>query len=241
MKRRLLSLMLSVLLALALFAPAASAEALYAVVKTPKKDGSVNLRSAAGVTKSIVGWAKNGDELQILYRGNTWHKVRILKNGKVGWMYYSYIRINENASADESSGVRPGNLGVNGTVGRVVTKYQNSKVNLRRGPSTEYGVAATLRRGDRFEILDERGNWFQVRLARNGQEGYVSKTYASEGLPAYTTGRVNLRKGGSTEYEILTTLSSGQSLTVLWIGNSWSRVEAGGYTGYISNNYYRIR
>jgi len=234
MKRLVSALILSALM-LVITAGGAMADALYGVITTPSRDGSVNLRAKAGVTQSIVGWGKNGDEVEILYRGNTWHRVRLIKNGRVGWVYGRYLKIGS-TSASTTTGAQ-----VSGTVGQIMTKYPSSTVNLRSGPSSDYSVLGEYGRGTRLEILDSSANWYKVQIAGSSREGWMSKNYISLGLSARTTGRVNLRRGSGTGYAVIKTLPNGQSLTVTWVGDTWSKVQADGYTGYISNKYYSFR
>ena len=234
--KRIAALTLTLLLMLTLFIPSAMADALYGVIKTPTRDGSVNLRAKAGVSQAIIGWAKNGDEVEVLHRGNTWHRVRLIKNGKTGWIYGRYLRITDSMEPSSTSGVK-----VTGTVAQVMTKYPSSLVNLRYGAGTQYAVVGVCGRGTRMEILDETENWYQVQIAGSGREGWISKNYVSRGLAARTTGRVNLRYGAGTGYQVIRTLKNGQDVTVTWVGESWSRVEVNGESGYISNSYYSFR
>ena len=234
--KRLTAMMVLVMLVCAMFASAALADPQYGVIKTPTRDGSVNLRAKAGVTQAIVGWAKNGDEVEVVYEGNTWHKVRLIKDGKTGWVYGRYLKMTDSVSAGSMTGVQ-----VSGSVAQVMTKYPNSTVNLRYGPGTKYAVVGEFGRGTRMEILDESGNWYKVQIAGSGVEGWMSKNYVSLGLEARTTGRVNLRRGAGTGYTVIRTLKNGQDVTVTWVGEKWSKVEAGGESGYISNSYYSFR
>lgn len=227
--------MLIAVLMIAISMQAALADALYGVISTPMRDGSVNLRARAGVTQSVIGWAKNGDEVEILYRGNTWHRVRLLKNDRVGWVYGRYLKIGTN-TASSVTGVN-----VRGTVAQIMTKYVSSTVNLRRGAGTGYSVIGEYGRGTRMEILDESGNWYKVQIAGSSREGWMSKNYISLGLEAKTTGRVNLRRGGGTGYAVIRTLDKGQNVTVTWVGENWSKVQVDGSTGYISNKYYSFQ
>lgn len=230
------ALILAMTLILSLFAAPAMADALYGVIKTPTRDGSVNLRARAGVSQAVIGWARNGDEVEVLYEGNTWHRVRLIKNGKTGWIYGRYLRLTDSPAPSSSAGVR-----VTGTVAQVMTKYPSSLVNLRSGAGTQHPVLGVCARGTRMEILDESGNWYEVQVAGSGQQGWISKTYVSRGLPARTTGNVNLRYGAGTGYKVIKTLKNGQDVTVTWVGEDWSRVETADGTGYISNSYYSFR
>lgn len=228
--------LLTAVLLLAVSAPAAMADALYGVIRTPSWDGSVNLRAKAGVSQAIVGWAKNGDEVEILYQGNTWHRVRLVKNGKTGWVYGRYLKVTGSTSESASTGVQ-----VSGTVAQVMTKYPNSKVNLRAGAGSEYTAIGRCGRGTRLQIVEQSGNWYKVAVAGSDMDGWMSKNYVSLGLSARTTGRVNLRTGAGTGYAVIRTLANGQDVTVTWVGSNWSKVEVGGESGYISNRYYAFR
>lgn len=234
--KRITAITLTLILLMTLFVPSALADALYGVIKTPTRDGAVNLRARAGVTQAIIGWAKNGDEVEVVQKGNTWHRVRLIKNGKTGWIYGRYLKFTESSAPSSTSGVH-----LTGTVAQVMTKYPASKVNLRYGAGTQYAVVGVYGRGTRMEILDESGNWYQVQVAGSGQKGWISKNYVSLGLPAYTTGRVNLRYGAGTGYRVIRTLKNRQNVTITWVGDSWSRVNVDGETGYISNSYYSFR
>lgn len=235
MKRKL-SFLLVLCLLLTAIPSIASADVLYGSIKTPAADGSVNIRSEAGVTKPIIGWAKNGAAVEILYRGNSWHKVMVVSSGKVGWVYGRYVKIN--SSTASSGGVSSDSSSVSGNVASVMTKYPSSTVNIRAGAGTGYAVLAEVRRGTRMSVLGSSDNWYQVYVPSKGVTGYISKNYTSLGLAAKTTGNVNFRTGAGTGYSRIGTIGKGSSVTVLNRGESWSQVSYGGKMGYISNKYY---
>ncbi len=206
------------------------------VIKTPSSDGSVNIRSQAGVSHSIVGWAKNGTAVEILYYGNTWHKIRVTSTGKTGWVYAKYVKTGSSGSSGSSD-----SAAVSGAVASVTTKYAGSTVNLRAGAGTGYAVVGGVGRGTRLSILGSQNNWYQVYVPSKGVTAWISKTYVSLGLAAKTTGDVNLRAGAGTDYSRITVIKKGQKLTVLSVGSGWSQVSYNGQTGYISNKYWAYR
>ena len=234
--KRILIALLAVML-LAAMTASALADTVYGVITTPLKNGSANLRARAGVSQAVVGWAQNGDEVEVLHVGNTWHKVKLLKNGRIGWVYGRYLTIRQTAQQPES----PTGAQVSGVVGQIMTKYPSSTVNLRWGAGTQYAVIGKYGRGTRVEILDEDANWYKVHIAGTDAEGWMSKNYISRGLEARTTGRVNLRRGPGTGYTVIRTLNNGQNVTVTWVGDGWSKVQIGEESGYISNKYYSFR
>jgi len=231
--------LLCIIFSLALLVPAwipASAQARYGVISTPQLNGAVNLRARAGAAQSIIGWAANGDEVELLYQGRTWHRVRLLKNGRVGWVYGRYLRLSD---ADYASGEAGAHL--SGSVAQIVTRYPLSLVNLREGPGISYPAAGKYGRGTRLEILEECGGWYRIAVAGTDEEGWMSSSYVRAGLAGITTGRVNLRRGAGTGCAVIRTLENHTPVTVIWVGEEWSRVEADGIGGYISNSYYSFR
>gem|GEM_PF-1811030 len=60
-----------------------------------------------------------------------------------------------------------------------MTQILWSSVNLREGPGINYKVIGNVKKGTSLAILEEKGNWFHVRL-ENGSEAWVSKLATSE-------------------------------------------------------------
>lgn len=54
--------------------------------------------------------------------------------------------------------------------------------NFREGAGTSMKILRVLRRGARLEILEERNDWFRVRLD-DGQEGWVAASVTSATAP----------------------------------------------------------
>ena len=57
-------------------------------------------------------------------------------------------------------------------------------VNLRAGPSTDYGVIGQAHRGDVGEELGRNGEWVRLRLERNGTEGWMFGRYVAREPPS---------------------------------------------------------
>ncbi len=70
--------------------PSFAQAATTATVKTPAKDGSLNVRSGPGIKYAVAGWVKNGYEIQVLADG-AWSKIKVIKTGKVGYIRNIYI------------------------------------------------------------------------------------------------------------------------------------------------------
>lgn len=169
----------------------------YAYCDTPTKDGSAYVRKVAGEGQPIVGAAKYGDKLIVLSRGNTWHKVRVVRTGVEGYMYGKYIRFAEyvndyeytGGNTDEGWGTTgnggwgiAGNyvpdasvkdadevLNVNATV-----RSSDGYANLRWGPGMEYNVMGQLYNGTAVWALEKNGTWIRC-VTKDGKIGYISK------------------------------------------------------------------
>ncbi len=236
MKRKL-SLLIVLCLVLSAFASFALADTVTGYIKTPAYDGSVNIRSQGSAKYPIIGWAKNGAQVEILYQGNYWHKVRLFSSGKVGWVYAKYVQIT--SYSPDPAPYTP--VPVDGGTATVATRYPNSTVNLRTGPGTDYAVVGAVGRGTSLSILASQGNWCQVYVPARGITAWISRNYLSMGMNAVATGDVNLRTGPSKDYPRITVIKKGQAVTVLSQGSGWSQVSFGNYTGYISNKYWAYR
>ena len=51
----------------------------------------LNLRAGAGTQFKILGAIETGDEMQVLTRGESWTRVRSVKDGKTGWIPAGYL------------------------------------------------------------------------------------------------------------------------------------------------------
>ncbi len=63
---------------------------------------SLNIRSGASTSYSIVTTAYKGEIVEILESSNGWHKVK-LSNGKIGWASASYISTSTNSGGESSN------------------------------------------------------------------------------------------------------------------------------------------
>lgn len=215
-------LVLVVLMALLL-----PALAMAATVKTEYADGSLVVRSGPGTKYTPASWVKNGQEISVLEQGTTWSKIKVASSGKTGYIKTKYI-------AGESS--EPGDDLFPYELGTVTTKYAASRVNLRKGAGTGYGVKERLGRGTRLFIKGEQGNWYKVTTV-TGTEGWISKNYVAEGIAAEATANVNLRKGAGTGYSVIKVVPKGTDCRALEVDGDWTKVKVGSNTGWLFSRY----
>lgn len=207
---------------------AASSASKNGVVKTPTVDGTVYLRRGPGMNYSTVAVAVNGDPLTILGTKGNWSQVKLDRRGKVGYMYSQYVC--------KTLALK----GVSGDVGRVDTRFQGSRVNLRKGAGSSCRVMTSIPKGEKLQILGRKGDWYKVRVIKGGLVGYMSRSYVEKGIPGLTTGNVHMRAGAGTQYKSQRVLPIGTPIQVLRVSKYWSKVQVDGKIGYVSNAYYRV-
>lgn len=127
---------------------------------------SLNVRSSASMTASIVGSINNGTSVTILAKEGDWYKVKVTINGNevTGYVYATYISTsgdNSSDSSDSSNGQT-----VNETVW---TLYG---VNVRKGPGTSYASLGGLAKGSAVVRTSVRSDgWSQVKYGT--ATGYI--------------------------------------------------------------------
>ncbi|WP_343346773.1 C40 family peptidase [Terrisporobacter petrolearius] len=122
------------------------------------------------------------------------------------------------------------------------TRTITGRVNFRTGPSKEYDSMGKIEKGKTVTYLGSNGSWRKIKY--NSKTGYVHKDYISNGTSASssekyvnTSAGLNVRKGPSTSYAKIATLTNGTKVKVITTSGEWSKISSGSITGYVSNQY----
>lgn len=119
-------------------------------------------------------------------------------------------------------------------------------VNVRKGGAKTYTVIAVAHKGDVLQYDGTQQNgWYHVLI--NGVAGYISNNYSKVNGTGFTAkitcnaNGVRIRKGGSTDTAILTTVRKG---TVMYWDNTkqngWYHVKYGTTVGYMHPDYVSL-
>lgn len=129
--------------------------------------------------------------------------------------------------------------------GVMATEYATVKgggLNLRQTASLEAKVLGQYPTGTWIEIVEKGDEWSKVKV--DGKDGFMMSKFlatAASGSTMYVrtnTGiGLNLRKGPSTDSEIITSFPIDTKVQVLKKGNGWYQVQVGDQTGYMSSKY----
>ena len=191
---------------------------------------TLNMRSEANTTSSILAKLPNGTKVQVIGQDTKtkWYKINY--NGKTGYVSNSYIKINGDWNSSSSS--------ITGT------RKTTDNLNFRTGPGTNYSIIATIPNGTVVDYYSESNGWAKIRY--NGKDGYVSASYLTTNTSSttntvkkITTANVNMRTGASTSHSIIKTVASNTVVEVISSSGSWDKVKVGGDTGYINNSYLK--
>ncbi len=120
------------------------------------------------------------------------------------------------------------------------TRTITARVNFRTGPGTNYSSMEKIEKGETVTYLSTSGSWKKIKY--NSKTGYVHEDYISSSSSTSTryvntSVGLNLRKGPSTSYSIITKLADKTEVKVHSTSNGWSKVTVGGNTGYVSSTY----
>lgn len=131
-----------------------------------------------------------------------------------------------------------------GTSGQPIPRFvslKSSKVNVRRGPSSEHQVAWVYsRQGLPVEIIAEFEHWRRIRDS-DGEEGWVYHSLLSGRRtvtvsPWKADGTVLMRQQPSDDSRPVAQIQSGVLASVQECSGEWCRLEVSGYSGWLHQN-----
>ena len=141
--RNLLTLLLTLVLAIGSIPLSASAAGTVMYGIGFVKGTSLRLRSSASTTASTLDTAVRGECVVIIAKEGEWYRVNY--NLQEGYMHSDYLTVNSKENAELGYG-----------------KITGGGVNLRTGPGTSYSVAAVSGNGDRCYIIGINDGWYKV-------------------------------------------------------------------------------
>jgi len=119
--------------------------------------GSVNVRSGASTSGSVVETLTVDTQVTLLGMTGEWYYVSTA-SGKMGYIRYDYIMLTG------SSLIAQG-------------KVSASAVNFRTGPATSYATVGQLSQDTQLGIYGMVGGWYKIKAMSTGQDGFISKDY----------------------------------------------------------------
>ena len=186
--------------------------------------GSLNVRSSAGLSGSVVSKLPSGSAVTLIYKTNGWWYVEYA-SGQYGYVSAAYICY------------------VYGTYAMAVSDAVGG-LNVRSGPDTSYGIVGTLAPSQMVLVLSQSGGWHEV-LCNGTLTGYVSGKYLSSTMawpvPACTKINQYFVSGSHLGIDVDSTVQdqTGDSVVAVQTGTvvyaGW--LNGYGYVVYINSVY----
>lgn len=191
---------------------------------TVKCSSSVNLRSEANTSSSILAELKNGTAVTVVSTANGWCKVTC--SGKTGYIKQDYVSTTGSASNNTSA-----------STGTAAVVKCSSTVNFRSAASTSSTILGELKNGTAVTVLSTSNGWSKVSYA--GKTGYISADYlvtASSGTaisPSNTAASVSI---SAKRQSVLNYAAQFLGVPYVYGGSTPSGFDCSGFTSYVFKN-----
>lgn len=191
---------------------------------TVKCSSSVNLRSEANTSSSILAELKNGTAVTVVSTANGWCKVTC--SGKTGYIKQDYVSTTGSASNNTSA-----------STGTAAVVKCSSTVNFRSAASTSSTILGELKNGTAITVLSTSNGWSKVSYA--GKTGYISADYlvtASSGTaisPSNTAASVSI---SAKRQSVLNYAAQFLGVPYVYGGSTPSGFDCSGFTSYVFKN-----
>lgn len=186
----------------------------------------------------ILSMLRLNDQLIIKSQSNGYFNVTW--NGYDGWVFGKYLQkqVDNDKTKDKTDEktkkIKPS------TYDNINSDY----VNVRSGPGTTYKIITRLNKGVKVGILTNSNGWANVVLS-DDTTGWVNAQYIGEKKDTEdnTVGTVygdsvNVRSGAGTDYDIISRLYYGDSVSILSSSNGWYKVKlSDGTIGWVIERY----
>lgn len=191
---------------------------------TVKCSSSVNLRSEANTSSSILAELKNGTAVTVVSTANGWCKVAC--SGKTAYIKQDYVSTSGLASNNTSA-----------STGTAAVVKCSSTVNFRSAASTSSTILGELKNGTAITVLSTSNGWSKVSYA--GKTGYISADYlvtASSGTaisPSNTAASVSI---SAKRQSVLNYAAQFLGVPYVYGGSTPSGFDCSGFTSYVFKN-----
>ena len=133
---------------------------------------SLRVRQYPNASSKVIEGLDEGEQMNFLnqtqgkyttnLRGRSitgpWMKMQT-KEGIIGWVFSGAVKYS----------------GTDNGYPQAVIQDKDGFTNLRKGPGGTYDVVTKVKEGERFHVLNQSGNWWQIRL-NSGVKGYMHKS-----------------------------------------------------------------
>ena len=201
--------------------------------------GYLNIRKDPHTGAHVVGKLPDGSACEIQEELDGWYHIN--SGGIDGYISSEYVLTGEEAR-EAAEGL---------VMDRAIVLTDN--LNIRQEPSTDANVMGQCLEGERYEIIGETDEWYQI------PSGYISKEYSEKRFclnearklelramvlnyydrpgVSNVSNYLNIRSGPSESDDIIAKLPSYAGCEILEELDGWYKIRSGNITGYVSSDY----
>ena len=201
--------------------------------------GYLNIRKDPHTGAHVVGKLPDGSACEIQEELDGWYHIN--SGGIDGYISSEYVLTGEEAR-EAAEGL---------VMDRAIVLTDN--LNIRQEPSTDANVMGQCLEGERYEIIGETDEWYQI------PSGYISKEYSEKRFclnearklelramvlnyydrpgVSNVSNYLNIRSGPSESDDIIAKLPSYAGCEILEELDRWYKIRSGNITGYVSSDY----
>jgi N-acetylmuramoyl-L-alanine amidase len=206
--------------------------------------GTLNVRKSPSLNSPVTGAVHRGNSVSITGSVTGWYEIQFGKSK--AWISDNYVELSSTqVEVPAASSKFTGKITVN-------------SLNVRSEPSLNGNIAGKVSKGERYPILSERNNWFEIRL-NNGKSGwiagwFVQKTVAGEEKkstsPSQSAGEkvtilhngTNIRSSADVQSNVVKRADSGETFSVTGKQGDWYEIKLkDGSTAYVAGWIVSIR
>lgn len=220
-------------------AEAASAPENAAFARVNTEYGKLNLRIQPKSGAAVLLTIPQNEILPVLSRGGGW--VKTTYGGKIGYVREQFLLFDPALTPPLAAQSPQSSL----RAAWVVT--ERGSLNLRKRASTSAALIDRIPQGAAVTVLDSQGDWCYISY--EGKTGYVQSQFLGDAPPQARVYDETLRAATDVQARILSQqaavrrwcadtapqtgmLTSGALVTVLELGDTWSRIQGEGLDGY---------
>ncbi|ESU30719.1 hypothetical protein G3A_20645 [Bacillus sp. 17376] len=127
-----------------------------------------------------------------------------------------------------------------------------TSLNVRTGPGLSYPISGSVKKGEKFSIVKEEGDWIQISLG-GSKKGWVAQWFTAkeaaktavspivspnaQSSGSVTVNGLRVRKGPGTNHQVIGSFNSGQAVEVLSSNGNWAEVRTKDLRGWVSKEY----
>jgi N-acetylmuramoyl-L-alanine amidase len=201
---------------------------------------SLNVREKPSLTGKVLGKLQKGTKVMVFSQKEDWTEISF--SNQRAWISTQFIELKAKYQDSTDAEQAPKGGGLSGTI-------TATTLNLRSSASLNGSVIGTVKKGQRFKIVEEMNNWAKLEIKANNY-GWVAGWYLDKSSSEITAPKgqavndstisilhngTNIRKSSSLESDVMYRANEGETFTVKSLHNNWYEILLpNGSSGYVA-------